>query len=179
MGGRARCWQCQSNAAEAKAWLKGKAGLIWASCRQQIHLQPGRLQPGSASSSAAALRRCPKTGRRQHPVPPLLHRPGKGLAGFLGRNCRKGKKNEPAPSPAPVKQALQAGLGQKSRSRSSCLWAGLSTLLPARQGSWDGGKVGKLGWRESTSNTKPVLWCAKRSTPPQSNWDKLRRAQLQ
>lgn len=72
-----------------------------------------------------------------------------GKAWLASYSCRKGEKDEPFPS-SPLARAREAnpvgwaGLGQKSRSQSSCWRAGLSTPLPARQGSRDGRRMGKI-----------------------------------
>lgn len=138
MGGRARCWRCPSSAVEPKAWLRGKAELRRGSCRQQMHLQPGRSQPGGASSSAQLLHTGARKTGQQQPVPPLPCRPGKGIAGFLGHGCRKGKKDEPSP---PRLHPSPAG------------WAGPEELVPeqmpvGRSQHPAARPAGKPGWQE-------------------------------
>lgn len=78
-----------------------------------------------------------KTGQQQ-PVPPLPHRPGKGIAGFLGHRCRKGKKDEPSP---PRLHPSPAG------------WAGpeepVPEQMPVGRSQHPAARLaGKLGWRE-------------------------------
>lgn len=175
--GRTPCWQPWSDTAEPKAWLKGKVGLNWGSCRQQMHLQPGKSQPGSASSSTAALHQRPNTGR--HLVPLLLTQPEKGLAvdvdAAKGKRIKRGRKRLKVPFSCPG-EASPAG------------WAGLEELVkrqvpvsrswqpashPAAKPGWR--ELGKLGWRESSCTTKALFLCAKCSVPSWSKWNQLRR----
>lgn len=149
MGGRARCWRCRSNAAEPKSQLKGKAGLNWGSCRQQIHLQPGRSQPGSASSHTAAPHECPKTGQ-QHPVPPLLYHSGKGLAGFPRLQEREKRQTIPFVLPRLHQRSKPCRLGwtrRAGRGAAACGQVSAPHCPPGREARMDGAWGNQNGGR--------------------------------